>query len=124
MKNIGSLLPSIATILVVGIVVWLLLKWRGAGEAGKATVKFVDNFTSGAVKATSGIFGIPDTDKEQCRKDKAAGDWWKATFSCSVPDLFSTSVIPDSRAAINGLNAAVPPDVNPSVIFPVGKSFF
>ena len=36
-----------------------------------------------------GLVGIPDTNKTQCERDKAAGNTWDASFSCAAGDFLS-----------------------------------
>lgn len=69
-----------------GLVLYLLVK-RKAGEglaatAGASVVHAAEDFSVGAVKGVGEIFGIPDTNQDQCSKDLAAGNTWDASFSC------------------------------------------
>jgi hypothetical protein len=61
----------------------------GAAQAlGGAVVDVADGAVSGVVKGAGGLFGIPDTNPSQCAADKAAGNTWDASFSCSAGDFF------------------------------------
>lgn len=76
----------------VGLVVVYLLGARKQGESagttfGRLAVGTVADAGVGAVKGIGSMFGIPDTNLTQCRKDQAAGDAWAALFSCPAADF-------------------------------------
>jgi len=52
------------------------------GYAGQAA--------AGAVEGVGLAIGIPRTDQTQCERDKAAGNWWAASFSCPAGDFLSS----------------------------------
>ena len=60
-----------------------------AAAVGGAAVGVADGIFSGTVKGVGGLVGIPDTNKTQCERDKAAGNTWDASFSCAAGDFLS-----------------------------------
>lgn len=53
-----------------------------AGAAGSAAVEAVADAGAGAVIGIGEVFGIPETNQDQCTIDLANGDFWAASFSC------------------------------------------
>ena len=51
-------------------------------EVGRSAVDLVDGIVAGTAVAAGELVGIPPTDPEKCQADRAAGDWWNASFSC------------------------------------------
>ena len=60
-----------------------------AAAVGAGAVSAADGIFSGAVKGVGSLVGIPDTSVSQCERDKAAGNAWDASFSCSAGDFLS-----------------------------------
>lgn len=108
-------------------------KWfseKGAGGVAKDTAGFaadvIGGLTTGTVEGVSRTVGIPKTDPTQCEKDRAAGAWWDASFSCDAgtftKSLFNRvfSVEPLKNSAV-----AVPSaDIVNNPAFTIGESFF
>jgi hypothetical protein len=59
---------------------WYFSRDGKAAQAGNAVVQTGGEFLGGLV-------GIPATNQTQCEKDRAAGDWWAASFSCPATDF-------------------------------------
>lgn len=60
-----------------------------AAAVGAGAVSAADGIFSGAVKGVGSLVGIPDTSVSQCERDKAAGNSWDASFSCSAGEFLS-----------------------------------
>lgn len=59
---------------------------QGAGQAlGTAAVNAANGVITGTVTGIGETVGIPKTNDDQCTRDLAAGDLWKASFSCPAP---------------------------------------
>lgn len=53
-----------------------------AGAAAETAVGAVADAGAGAVIGIGEVFGIPETNQDQCTIDLANGDYWAASFSC------------------------------------------
>ena len=60
-----------------------------AGAAGGAVVEAAADFGTGAVIGIGEVFGIPETNTDQCSIDLANGDYWSASFSCPAGRFLS-----------------------------------
>lgn len=66
---------------VVGLAaLWWFTRGGKAAQAGNTIVQTGGEFVGG-------LFGVPPTNMTQCEKDRAAGDWWAASFSCPATDF-------------------------------------
>lgn len=76
--------------LAAGALLYILAKKQPgesmAGSLGRSAAGAVftaaGDMAVGAVKGVGEVFGIPDTNTDQCTKDLAAGRTWDASFSC------------------------------------------
>lgn len=59
---------------------WWFTRGGKAAQAGNTVVQTGGEFIGG-------LFGVPATNQTQCERDKAAGDWWAASFSCPASDF-------------------------------------
>lgn len=86
---------GIAVAIGAGLLYFLKKKADGltisgaAAAVGAGAVSAADGIFSGAVKGVGSLVGIPDTSMSQCEQDKAAGNSWDASFSCSAGDFLS-----------------------------------
>lgn len=86
---------GLTVVLGAGLLYFLKKKADGltvkqvAVSVGEAAVDAADGIFSGAVKGVGSLVGIPDTSQSQCARDKAAGNTWDASFSCSAGDFLS-----------------------------------
>lgn len=71
-----------AALLAGAGLLWWATRPGVAGKAGAAAAAAAGAAAEGVVKGVGQWVGIPDTNMTQCEKDMAAGDWWKASFSC------------------------------------------
>lgn len=77
-------------VVFAGVFVVLFYFWRrGAGGFAQDVVTGAGNVVKGGVVGVGSFFGIPATNSEQCEIDLAAGNNWKASFSCSAGDFVS-----------------------------------
>lgn len=85
---------AIAALAVGGLVWWTSRKVAGItpGTVAQTAVGWVESAAVGTVKGIGSVFGIPDTNKTQCERDMAAGNWWDASFSCPAGTFISGGV--------------------------------
>lgn len=89
--------------------VWYVSRRFGSVEnAAAAAVGAVGSAATGAVVGVGQAVGIPATNMTQCQRDKAAGNWWDASFSCPAGDFISSAAgsISNSVFGSTSLNEA------------------
>lgn len=93
-----------AAVLGLFALVWLKKKPNQSlgASAGAAAVETVADVGTGVVLGVGDVFGIPNTDTDQCSKDIAAGDTWAASFSCPAKRWLSESVFGTTPPANTG----------------------
>lgn len=66
---------------------------RGVKETGRdigaGAVDLADGVIGGTVESIGAMVNIPPTNQTQCEIDKAKGDTWAASFSCSARDFLN-----------------------------------
>lgn len=67
-----------------------------AGAAGSAAVEVVADVGTGAVIGIGEVFGIPETNDDQCTIDLANGDYWAASKSCPAKRFLAAIVGSDT----------------------------
>lgn len=93
--NLTPVQIGVAVAIGAGLLYFLKKKADGltisgaAAAVGAGAVSAADGIFSGAVKGVGSLVGIPDTSVSQCERDKAAGNSWDASFSCSAGDFLS-----------------------------------
>lgn len=89
-------------VLVGGLALYILAKRQPgqslAGAVGTGAVGAVADVATGVIKGVGGVFGVPDTNMDQCSQDLAAGRTWDASFSCPA-SRFVGSVFNSTRIA-------------------------
>lgn len=87
-----------AVLLAAGVA-YILIKKKPSESLGRAAVNAVEGVAVGAVKGVGSVFGIPDTNNDQCSKDLAAGRMWDASFSCPAGRFISDGVFNGTTTA-------------------------
>jgi hypothetical protein len=91
MKSLAGINPIYlaAGALILGAVWWVKKSGAaGVGQSiGSAAADLTNGVISGGVTGIGAAVGIPKTNLTQCQKDKAAGDTWAASFSCTALDF-------------------------------------
>lgn len=76
---------------VAGLALALMLKPRAVAEnAGRLAVGLAEGTATGVVVGIGSAVGVPETDRNQCAADIAAGRTWDASFSCPAKQFLTS----------------------------------
>lgn len=76
---------------VAGVALAVMLQPRAVAEnAGRLAVGLAEGTATGVVVGIGSAVGVPETDRDQCAADIAAGRTWDASFSCPAKQFLTS----------------------------------
>jgi hypothetical protein len=77
--------------IVGGLALAMMLKPRAVAEsAGRLAVGLAEGTATGVVVGIGTAVGVPETNRDQCASDLAAGRTWDASFSCPAKQFLTS----------------------------------